>query len=116
MIKLSIGVRTQAWFFTAGTAGRCGALKPQWSAFFSPDAESGHTAPWSIHARRMPTCSAVSASPFFGIFKSSLRPDTACTIRLSEPLPAMITAPLSLPLSASDRRSNRKPASARLSP
>src|SRR5271157_5111017 len=60
----------------------------------------GHSAPWSIHARRAATCWDANRSPFGGMTRSSSRPAVRRTTKLSFALPGTITGPLSPPLKA----------------
>ena len=99
--KASIGVRTQAAFLTAGTAGRDSGRNDHHS---SPDGaafsaltftSAGQGAPSSIQRRSAAASSAVSLGPCFGIFASG--PATSRINRLSPEAPGLTAGPVSPP-------------------
>ncbi len=109
--KASIGLRAPARApgASAGTAGRLSSRSDHRSRPSSPPSVPGHSAPWSIHARRAATCWDANRSPFSGMTRSSSRPADRRTTRLSSAFPGTITGPLSPPLKAVGLRSSRSP-------
>ena len=112
-MKRSIGFRAQFLVRTGGTAGRTGGRKAQWPRAFPhvPDGSSGHFAPWSIQARRVPTWSGVNGSPSGGIRSSGSRLATRRISSLSALWPGRMALRPSLPpRKAAAFSSRRRPA------
>src|ERR1019366_5938042 len=79
------------------------------AVWVSDAADPGQSVPWSIQARKRPTCSAESRGPVRGITKSFLAPATSWINLLPALSPGLITAPEFPPAIAPARESNRSP-------
>src|SRR6516162_1222836 len=117
-MKASIGLRTQAWFFTSGTAGRLTGWNAQWERSFCVIWKSplvliavlslpGQGAPILIHCVKASIWSRGNFLPFDGIFTS---PSwlIALTRRLFSGCPGTIAGPLSPPSSMAASESRRR--------
>ena len=111
-MKLSMGLRGQEDCFTAGVAGRTGAMYAQCLTgdLISETGamESGPGAPASIHCWIVCISESASGGPPYGM-RGNSSPRSLRTSRLDADLPGVTILPESLPLRSEASESTRSP-------